>query len=143
MKIEINGLDGKTYIWNPLVAASKKHTGSKLHNKAKELLEIFYPYDTILEEVTLPGSKDQFGGKNLRADLFLPARRIIIEVHGEQHFKFNKFFFKNKLEFYKAKARDSDKKEWCESNEIELVELNYNEDIDEWTEKIRRVSRCD
>jgi hypothetical protein len=140
MKIEIIGLDAKGYIWMPLSAAAKKVNPSKLHTKAKELLEEFYPYDTILEEVSLPGSKDQFGGKSLRADLFLPARRIIIEVHGEQHYKFNKFFFKNKLEFYKAKARDSDKREWCNMNEIELIELNFNEDIDEWREKIRRVS---
>jgi hypothetical protein len=140
LKIEINGLDGKTYIWNPLTAASKKCIPSGLHNRAKELLENFYPYDTILEEVTLPGSKDQFGKKNLRGDLFLPARGIMIEVHGEQHFKFNRFFFKNKLEYYRAKARDSDKRFWCEINEIELIELNYNEDIDEWTRKIERVS---
>ena len=72
--------------------------------------------------------------------MFLPSRRILIEVHGEQHYNFNKFFFKNKLEFYKAKARDSDKRRWCESNEIELLELNYNEDVDDWREKIRRIS---
>lgn len=53
------------------------------------------------------------------------------------------FFFKSKLDFYKAKARDSDKKEWCELNQIELIELNYNEDIDEWRTKIRRVSSED
>ena len=143
MKIEIVGLDARGYIWTPLSAASKKGARSKLHEKARKLLEEFYPYDTILEEVTLPGSKDQFGGKSLRADMFLPARRIIVEVHGEQHYKFNTFFFKSKLDFYKAKARDSDKREWCDLNEIELIELNYNEDIDEWRTKIRRVSSDD
>lgn len=140
MKIEIQGLDLKKYIWNPLTNASKKVNRSKLHEKAYKLLEELYPYDTILEEITLPGSKDQFGKRNLKADMFLPARRILIEVHGEQHYKFNNFFFKNKLEFYRAKARDSDKVFWCETNDIELIELKYNEDIDEWTRKIKRVS---
>lgn len=93
MKIEITGLDARGYIWMPLSASASKINRSKLHEKAYKLLEEFYPYDTILEEVLLPGSKDQFGGRSLRADLFLPARRIIIEVHGEQHYKFNSFFF--------------------------------------------------
>ncbi len=140
MKIQITGLDDKIYFWNPASSASKSVSPSKLHQKAKRTIEEFYPYDSILEEVVLPGSKDQFGSRNLRADMFLPSRRILIEVHGEQHYNFNKFFFKNKLEFYKAKARDSDKKRWCESNEIELLELNYNEDVDDWREKIRRIS---
>jgi len=140
MKLDINGLDSKNYIWNPLSSASKSVNRSKLHEKALKLLEEFYPYDTILEEVTLPGSKDQFGRRNLKADIFLPARRILVEVHGEQHFKFNGFFFKNKLEYYRAKARDSDKRFWCEINNIEIIELNYNEDIDDWRRKIKRVS---
>lgn len=143
MKIHVTGLDARGYVWTPLSAAASKVNRSKLHEKAYKLLEEFYPYDTILEEVLLPGSKDQFGGRSLRADIFLPSRSIMIEVHGEQHYKFNKFFFKSKLDFYKAKARDSDKREWCDLNEIELIELNFNEDIDEWRTKIRRVSSGD
>ncbi len=143
MKLEIRGLDDKIYLWSPLTAASRTPVRSKLHKKAYDLLEKFYPYDTILEEVTLPGSKDQFGKKSLRADMFLPARRILIEVHGEQHYKFNKFFFKNKLHFYRAKARDLDKREWCHLNDIEFIVLNYNEDLDEWERKIRTVSSSD
>ena len=91
MKIQINGLDDRVYIWNPISSASKKVSPSKLHNKAKKTIEEFYPYDTILEEVVLPGSKDQFGSRNLRADMFLPSRRILVEVHGEQHYNFNNF----------------------------------------------------
>lgn len=140
MKLDIQGLDSKQYVWNPLASASKNVNRSKLHEKARNLLAELYPYDTILEEVALPGSKDQFGKRNLKADIFLPARRILVEVHGEQHFKFNGFFFKNKLEYYKAKARDSDKRFWCEINNIELIELNYNEGIDDWRRKINRVS---
>ena len=46
------------------------------------------------------------------------------------------FPYKNKMAFYKAKARDMEKREWCELNNMRLVELNYNEDIDEWRKKI-------
>ena len=95
-----------------------------------------FPHDIILEEVSLAGSRTQEGGGILRADMFVPNRNLIVEVHGEQHHKFNKFFFKNKLRFYRAQARDREKKEWCNINDIRIVELNYNEDLDEWRKKI-------
>jgi len=132
----IRGLDGKKYAWNPSNCEAETDKRSKLHIKAKEVLKEKYPFDRILEEVSLPGTKNDYRKSTLRADFFLPNRKLIVEVHGEQHHKFNSFFFRNKLEFYKAKARDSDKKNWCEINSIDLIELNYNEDIDEWRGKI-------
>ena len=142
--MKVTGLNGREYNLDlKKYIDNNRSKRSFYHVQARGLIKDIFKGYTILEEVTLPGSKDQFGGKSLRADMFLPASRIIVEVHGEQHYKFNNFFFKSKLDFYKAKARDSDKREWCELNEIELIELNYNEDIDEWREKIRRVSSND
>ena len=40
------------------------------------------------------------------------------------------------MEFFKAQARDKDKKKWCQINEFTLIELFYNESIDEWRDKI-------
>ena len=134
--MNIIGLDGKNYSWIP-TNAQCNGIKSKLHLKAKKLLTEMYPNDRILEEVSLPGTKNSFRKTVLRADLFLPMRKLLIEVHGEQHHKFNNFFFRNKLEFYKAKARDNDKKAWCDLNDITLIELNYNEDIDEWRRKVQ------
>lgn len=126
------GLDGKEHKWNPKSGGGKR---SKLHTKAKQLLDELFPHDRVLEEVSLPGTRT---GKNsiLRADLFVPNRNLIVEVHGQQHFKFNKFHFKDKLSFFRAQARDRKKSEWCEVNEIRFIEFNYNEDIDEWRRKI-------
>ena len=135
--VNINGLDGKEYNWNPSNSEAKASSRSSLHKKARELLDKLFPYDRILEEVSLPGSKTERRRSTLRADLFIPNRNLIIEVQGEQHYKFNKFFYKDKLSFYRAKARDSEKKEWCELNDIRLIEFNYNEDIDEWRRKIK------
>lgn len=134
--MKIKGLDGKEYNWNPTVSQAKSQARSSLHKKAKELLDAMFPYDRILEEVSLVGSRTNRRRSTLRADFFIPNRNMVVEVHGEQHYKFNNFFFKDKMSFYKAKARDSEKKEWCELNDIQLVELNYNEDIDEWRSKI-------
>ena len=135
--MQIHGLDGRIYSWNPSVSQAQCTQKSSLHIKAKKLLDNLFPHDIILEEVSLVWSKTQIRRSTLRADFFIPNRNLIIEVHGEQHYKFNPFFFKSKLSFYKAKGRDTDKKEWCELNNITLIEFNYNEDIDEWRSKIK------
>lgn len=126
------GLDGKEHKWNPKSGRGKR---SKLHTKAKQLLDELFPHDRVLEEVSLPGTRTTKNSM-LRADLFVPNRNLIVEVHGQQHFKFNKFHFKDKLSFFRAQARDRKKSEWCEVNEIRFIEFNYNEDIDEWRRKI-------
>ena len=136
--MNVKGLDGRDYSWNPganQAKASDQHKSS-IHKKAKILLDTIFPYDRILEEVSLPGTKNQFRRGMLSADFFIPNRDLLIEVHGEQHYKFNNFFYKDKLSFYRAKVRDVDKKEWCELNNIRLVALDYNEDTDEWRRKI-------
>mgnify|MGYP005825824799 FL=1 len=134
--MKVTGLDGKEYNWNPSANQAQTNTRSDLHLRAKKLLDNLFPYDRILEEVSLVGSKTDRRRSTLRADFFIPNRNLIVEAHGEQHYKFNNFFYKNKLAFYKAKARDAEKREWCELNDIRLVEFNYNEDIDDWRRKI-------
>lgn len=131
--MKVTGLDGREYKWNPKTNGGKR---SKLHEKAKVLLDDCFPYDRILEEVSLPGTKSMTRKGILRADFFIPNRNLIIEVHGQQHFKFNKFHFKDKLSFFRAQARDRDKKEWCNINDIRIIEFNYNEGEDDWRRKI-------
>ena len=130
--MKIIGLDQQEYSWIPSnnIVDTEKRSG--LHNKAKELLKERYPNDRILEELVLPGTKTATRKSTLKADFFIPVRKLIIEVHGEQHTEFNNFFFKSKMDFYKAQARDRDKKQWCEINNFELIELFHNESIEEW-----------
>jgi hypothetical protein len=130
------GLDGKEHSWIPSNNIVDTDKRSGLHNKARLLLKEKYPNDRILEELILPGTKTENRKSTLKADFFIPVRSLIIEVHGEQHTKFNNFFFKNKIEFYKAQARDRDKKSWCELNDFRLIELFHNESIEDWREKI-------
>ena len=132
--MNVAGLDGKTWKWNPSrsQASVDEKNRSSLHKKARKLLKDIYPYDRILEEVTLPGTKTGSRKTLLYADLYVPNRDLIVEVHGEQHFKFNSFFHKDKMAFFKAKGRDNDKKAWCDLNHIRLNVLNYNESEDEW-----------
>ena len=136
--MKIIGLDQQEYSWIPSNNTVDTEKRSGLHKKAKELLKERYPNDRILEELVLPGTKTATRKSTLKADFFIPVRKLIIEVHGEQHTEFNNFFFKSKMDFYKAQARDRDKKQWCEINNFELIELFHNESIEEWRSKIWR-----
>lgn len=131
------GLDGKEHKWNPSRRQSSvgDKNRSKLHIKARAILKDLFPFDRVLEELTLPGTKTSSRRTLLYADFYIPNRSLIVEVHGEQHFKFNSFFYKDKMAFFKAKARDSDKRDWCDINGITLIEFNHNENIDDWRRK--------
>jgi hypothetical protein len=129
------GLDGEAHKMNIKSRTCDDGGKSKIHLAARALIKEIYPYDTIREEVTLPGTKTQFNKLNLIADFFLPMRSIIVEVQGAQHSKFNSHFYKNKMSFLKAKSRDNIKRMWCELNSFKLIELCYNEDIDVWRSK--------
>jgi hypothetical protein len=134
--LKIIGLDGKEYSWIPSNNIVETEKRSGLHNKAQQLLKEKYPNDRILEELVLPGTKTDNRKSTLKADFFIPVRSLIVEVHGQQHTEYNNFFFANKMDFYKAQARDRDKKQWCQINNLELIELFHNEPIEEWRDKI-------
>ena len=133
----VKGLDGKEYNWKPKGADACDEYKSKLHLGIRNLLKEIYPFDIILEEVSLPGTS-KLKGKDLIADFYIPNRLLIVEAHGEQHYKYNSFFYKNKFEFAKAKKRDMDKLQWCELNNIRVVSLSYSDKIDTWRNTIEQ-----
>ena len=129
--LKVKGLDGKEY---KLTLKNKpRGNASKLHVRARNLLAKLFPNDIIYEEVLLKGSA-KFNKKNLYADFFIKSRKMIVEVQGQQHFK-KTFFHGTKLEFLQAKANDSRKREWCEINEIIIIELPYGESDEEWSSR--------
>lgn len=129
----IIGLDDKEYKWNvSKYAHNERSTASSGHIKTRELLKEIFPFDKVYEEVPLPGT----GRQPLYADFFIPTRRLMIEIHGVQHFSFTPFFHKNKIAFYKAKTRDRNKQNWCDNNDIQLVILKDTDTEDEWREQI-------
>lgn len=131
--MKIVGLDGREYDWKPVggVVRGEGRKCSKYHRVARELLRTYFPQDRILEEVFLPGLKTTGF-----ADFYLPLRMMILEVQGEQHYKFTPIFHGNRLAYMMALKRDIEKKRWCVSNGITFVELPYNEDINGWSARI-------
>ena len=128
--MKIIGLDNKEYSWNLSLYVKNQRRGcSDYHKRARNLLKQIFPFDQILEEVPIPST-------SLFADFFIPKQMKMVEVQGEQHTNYTPFFHKDKRNFGKAKLRDKTKKEWCELNGIELIELSYAESDIEWQEKI-------
>ena len=134
--MKILGLDGKEHKWTLESAKREDNTRSKLHLRARDVIKSIFTYDKIYEEVTLPGSRKSTRLSLLYADFYLPLRKLIVEVNGSQHDNYTHFFHKDKLTFFKAKARDIDKKNWCELNSITIVYLNHDETDEQWGEKI-------
>lgn len=81
------------------------------------LLRRIYGFNALmLEEFPLPEER-------LWIDFLMPHHRLGFEYQGVQHDKFVKLFHGDKKGFERSKARDERKRQWCEINEIVLVEV--------------------
>ena len=128
----VTGFDNKQY---KLSLSNKEASNpSGQHIRGRLLLKNIFPNDIIYEEVTLKGSK-KFNQKDLYADFFILSHMLIIEIHGEQHYK-KTFFHKSKLDFIQAKARDLRKRNWCDLNNITYIELPSGETNEQWRSRI-------
>jgi len=133
--MKVTGFDGKSY---NLKFKKAKGKCSKYHEKARVLLKKIFPLESIYEETLLLGSR-KLNRPNLKADFIIPSRKLLIEVHGKQHYEYCGFFHGNQLNFLEHKSRDSRKMEWCELNNIQYIELPYDETESEWLCRIQNV----
>lgn len=130
----VKDLDGNNHNWllTGNMAKGKVSNKSSLHLKARELISSIYPTMQILEEVPVLIRKNE----TLYLDFYIPLKKICFEVHGEQHYKFVAFYHHNMLNFLKSQKRDREKAEWCEINDIQYVDLPYNETIEQWQHRM-------
>ena len=131
--MQVKDLDGNIYNWQLIgnISHGSIQNKSSLHLEARNLIHECFPTLQVLEEVPVAVRRSE----TLYLDFYLPLVRKCIEVHGEQHYKFNKFFHNTALGFIKHKKRDLDKKEWCELNGIVYIELPFD-DMDSWKSRI-------
>ena len=73
-----------------------------------------------IREYKIPGTNYKF-----EYDFYLPELNILIEFHGEQHYKFNNFFHRSLEDFSNQKKRDIFKRELAKLANIPLIEFNY------------------
>ena len=106
-----------------IITAADNRARSKLHIQAREILYELFPTMQILEEVPIKTRPNQ----NQFLDFYINKIKLAVEVHGQQHYKFNSLFHASAQDFLKQKKMDQDKKEWCELNNITYIELPFNE----------------
>jgi len=89
---------------------------SEFQYRVGQDLQEKYPYDSIFEEIYIPG-------ENFVLDFFIPSLGLVVECHGEQHTKQVKFFHPTKKAFHNQLDRDKRKREWCDLNGFKLIEI--------------------
>jgi hypothetical protein len=112
-------LDGKDRVVKNLKKTLIKwdaKSRSKIQKNVKDFLKPFWLGDVVFEEMKVAGTR-------LSLDFYNANKRIAIEVQGEQHFKFIPFFHGNRNTYLKQIKRDVKKIEFCEINNITLVEI--------------------
>ena len=96
----------------------EKNSRSKLQSKVKDFLKVFWDGDVVFEEFPVVGTR-------LTIDFYNATKNIAIEVQGNQHTKYNKFFHKgNKMNYLDQLKRDDEKLSFCNLNNIKLLEVH-------------------
>lgn len=133
--MKVTGLNGREYnldLKKYIVRKDDKTKKSRYHIIARNMLHEMFSGYNILEEVKLPGSRCPSKKSVLFLDFFIPNLSLGIEVHGQQHYEYCKFFHKTKAGFLTSVKRDDIKEKWCVLNNIELIVLKYSDSTEKW-----------
>jgi hypothetical protein len=68
-------------------------------------------------------------GVLLEYDIYIKSKDILVEVSGEQHYEWVKFFHKTKLEFLQQQRRDKSKARLAKKNGKKLIIFKYDEPL--------------
>lgn len=94
---------------------------SKFQNRIKMFLMPYWKNDVVFEEFRIVGTK-------LSLDFYNANKKVAVEVQGDQHIRYVKHFHKNRLQYLDQLKRDQKKLDFCEFNDIKLVEI-YSTDV--------------
>ena len=98
---------------------------SKIQKRIKDLLYKHWVADVVFEELPVAGTR-------MTLDFYNASRKIAVEVDGNQHYKFNKFFHSNSRQKFLAQLQRDDKKEnFCDINQITLARVLESDKLDE------------
>lgn len=97
-----------------------KSSRSKIQFKIKQLLRPYWERQIVYEEFPVYGSR-------LKVDIFNATKKIAVEIQGDQHEKFNKFFHGSRLNYFLSYKNDSIKRKWLEDNGYQLGEIYEKE----------------
>ena len=110
---------------------------SKQSDAIYDLLVQTFPYNTIIKEYYV-----KYKGLRLFFDFYIKELKLLIEIQGQQHFSFIKYFHENRQAFLAQKYRDNLKKSFVDSHPyLVLVCINYDEDYDKKS-LLEKISDC-
>ena len=96
---------------------------SKVQFATKQFLFNYWEHHIVFEEFPVAGTK-------LTLDFYNANKKVAVEVQGEQHTKYIPFFHGgNKANYISQLRRDMSKINFCELNNITLVEVYRGEEI--------------
>ena len=97
---------------------------SGIQKTVKNVLYDNWFADVVFEEFPVAGTRLTF-------DVFNATRNIAVEVDGNQHYKYNKFFHSNSRQNFLSQLQRDEKKEYfCEINNIELIRILESEIVE-------------
>lgn len=97
---------------------------SKFQERVKKFLNPYWRFDFVYEEFPIVGTR-------LSLDFYNQTKRIAVEVQGSQHVKYSPFMHQgSKANFLTQIQRDGKKLDFCEKNDIVLVEIYPSDDLD-------------
>ena len=134
--MKVIDLDGNRINWKMegvIGANAIMRSRSKLHIRCRDILYEMFPTMQIAEEVLVnvrPSSRQFF-------DFYINKIKLVVEVNGQQHYKFNSLFHSTPRDFLHQRKLDNEKREWCSINNISIVELPYNEQDELWIQRIK------
>ena len=95
---------------------------SKFQSKVKSFLEPYWKNDIVFEEFRIVGTR-------LSLDFYNANKKVAVEVQGDKHVRYVKYFHKNRLKYLDQLKRDQKKLDFCELNDIKLVEVYTTDTI--------------
>ena len=132
--MKIQDLDGNIHKWKiegSIVRSNDQRPRSQLHLTARSLIKEIYPTLQICEEVSVQIKRD----RKVFLDFYINTIKTVVEVHGQQHYKFNSLYHTSAQDFLNQKKRDQDLQDWCVLNNLNYIELPFNEDKDKWHQR--------
>ena len=109
---------------------------SYLADKVYELLKETFPFYNVQKEKFV-----YYKGYKLYFDFFINELGVFLEVQGEQHDKFIKFFHDSSYGFRQQKKRDRLKRDYCIDNKFKLILINHDLDYKELLDLVNNEFR--
>jgi len=136
--MKIQDLDGNIHKWKiegSIVRSNDQRPRSQLHLTARSLIKEIYPTLQICEEVSAQIKRD----RKVFLDFYINTIKTVVEVHGQQHYKFNSLYHTSAQDFLNQKKRDQDLQDWCVLNNLNYIELPFNEDKNKWHQRFIKI----